>query len=90
MQRLDFPRKARRYFDLHATLDVCHSREWIKEIIRPLVCMHPESAQYLAEGALMRLRCGELCYERYSTALNIHIHKAIKKIPAGEAVNAEY
>lgn len=66
MQRLNFPRKARRYFDVHATLDIAHSRAWIREIVRPLVNANPECAQYIAEGALMRLRCGQLCYEKYS------------------------
>lgn len=75
MQRLDFPRKARRYFDLHATLDVHHSREWIREVIRPLVSQHPECAQYIAEGALMRLRCGQLCFDRYSKEMNINFSK---------------
>lgn len=75
MQRLDFPRKSRRYFDLHATLDVHHSREWIHEVIRPLVSQHPECAQYIAEGALMRLRCGQLCFDRYSKEMNINFFK---------------
>lgn len=72
MQRLHFPRKARRYFDLHATLDVHHSREWIREIIRPLVTENPECSQYIAEGALMRLRCGQMCFDRYSREMNIN------------------
>ena len=75
MQRLDFPRKARRYFDLHATLDVHHSREWIREVIRPLVSENPACSQYIAEGALMRLMCGQLCFDRYSKELNINFSK---------------
>lgn len=75
MQRLNFPRKARRYFDLHATLDVHHSREWIEEVIRPLVSQDPFCAQYIAEGALMRLRCGELCFDRYAKEMNINFYK---------------
>lgn len=71
MQRLNFPRKSRRYFDLHATLDICHSREWMKEIIRPLVAEDPSCARYIAEGALMRLRCGQLCFDRYSKEMKI-------------------
>jgi hypothetical protein len=66
MARLNMPRKARAYFDLHAVLDVLHSRAWIKEIIRPLVVAHPESARFIAEGALMRLKCGQQCFDRYS------------------------
>lgn len=71
MRRLGFSRKARAYFDLHAVLDVEHSRAWIKEIIRPLVTSNFACAQYLAEGALMRLQCGKLCFDRYSRELGL-------------------
>lgn len=82
MQRLDFPRRARRYFDLHATLDVEHSREWISEIIRPLVSLNPHCAQFLAEGALMRLRCGQLCFDRYSRELKFNPVLSLANNPA--------
>lgn len=72
MRRLDFPRKARAYFDLHAKLDVLHAREWIQEIIRPLVTANPNCAPFIAEGALMRLQCGQRCFDRYSKELNLH------------------
>ncbi|HSX85143.1 MAG TPA: iron-containing redox enzyme family protein [Cellvibrio sp.] len=72
MNRLGFSRKARAYFDLHAVLDISHSREWNKEIIRPLVAAQPECAQFLAEGALMRLQCGKLCFDRYSRDLKLN------------------
>lgn len=71
MQRLGFPRKSRRYFDLHATLDIVHARAWIREIVHSLVANDPVCAQFIAEGALMRLNCGKLCYERYSQDLKI-------------------
>lgn len=88
MQRLDFPRKSRRYFDLHATLDVEHSRAWISEIVRPLVSAKPECAQYIAEGALMRLKCGLLCYERYSKEMGLDLSIARKKSLVAEPVYA--
>lgn len=66
MARLEMPRKMRAYFDLHAVLDVLHSRAWIKEIIWPLVAKNPECALFIAEGALMRLKCGQQCFDRYS------------------------
>lgn len=66
MKRLDLPRKTRAYFDLHAVLDVLHARAWIDEVIRPLVSANPECAQYIAEGALMRLTAGQQCFDRYS------------------------
>lgn len=75
MKRLNMPKKIRAYFDLHAVLDVLHSREWIKEIIRPLVVANPECALYIAEGALMRLKCGEQCFDRYSQEFGIDKRK---------------
>lgn len=71
MKRLGFPRKTHAYFDLHAVLDVKHSQAWIKEIIYPLVKSNPECAQFIAEGALMRLQCGKLCFDRYSQELGL-------------------
>jgi len=69
MRRLGLDAKTRRYFDLHAVLDVKHSEEWNKEAILPLVSEDPRRATSMAEGALMRLRCGERCFERYRTTL---------------------
>lgn len=78
MQRLNFPRKSRRYFDLHAVLDVEHSREWNREVIKPLVALDPSCARYIAEGALMRLRCGELCFDRYSKELKLNFSHTVQ------------
>ena len=71
MRRLGMNNRMRAYFDLHATQDVSHSRAWIQEIIRPLVEADPLCAQFIAEGALMRLVCGERCFERYSKELKV-------------------
>lgn len=69
MRRLGFDARMRRYFDLHAVLDVKHSEEWNKEAIAPLVSEDPRRATAIAEGALMRLKCGERCFERYRREL---------------------
>ena len=69
MRRLGFDAKLRRYFDLHAVLDVKHSEEWNKEAIAPLVADDPRRATAIAEGALMRLKCGQRCFERYRREL---------------------
>ena len=69
MKRLGLDRRMRAYFDLHAALDVSHARAWIREIIAPLVEADPTCARFIAEGALMRLVCGERCFKRYSTEL---------------------
>ena len=71
MRRLGLESRIRSYFDLHAVLDVQHSEAWIREIIYPLVKTNPECAKYLAEGALMRLLCGERCFARYSHELGL-------------------
>jgi hypothetical protein len=69
LRRLGFPPKVRRYFDLHATLDVRHSAAWNAEALRPLVEEDPARARAIAEGALIRLACGARCYERYRAHL---------------------
>ena len=71
MKRLGLDGRMRAYFDLHAALDVSHSRAWIREIIRPLVDADPACAPCIAEGALMRLVCGQRCFDRYSKELRM-------------------
>ncbi len=55
----------RKYYALHATLDVEHSRTWNEEVLTPLAESHPECIRSLAEGAVMRLMAGAACYEAY-------------------------
>lgn len=62
LARLGVPKEARRYFSLHAVLDVKHSREWNKEVIQPLSGDHMRE---MAEGAYLRLWCGSQCFARY-------------------------
>ena len=69
LRRLGFSDRERRYFDLHAVLDVKHSEDWNREVLRPLVTEDPKRATSIAEGALMRLRCGARCFERYRREL---------------------
>ena len=69
LRRLGFDARQRRYFDLHAVLDVKHSEAWNREAIRPLIEEDPRRATAMAEGALIRLRCGERCFERYRAEL---------------------
>lgn len=59
----------RKYFALHATLDVEHSRTWNEEVLRPLAAEQPEVIRSLAEGAIMRLRAGQRCFEAYRERL---------------------
>jgi len=69
LARLGIGKPVRRYFTLHATLDVKHSEAWNREVIRPLVAEEPRAARAIAEGALMRLRAGARCFDRYRREL---------------------
>lgn len=69
LRRIGLSDAERRYFDLHAVLDVKHSADWNREALRPLVEEDPRRATAIAEGALMRLAAGARCYERYRQTL---------------------
>ena len=65
LKRLNIPTTARAYFQLHAGLDIQHSKTWNEEVIFSLVQADARAAQPIAEGALMRLACGARCFRRY-------------------------
>lgn len=69
LKRIGLSERERRYFDLHAVLDIKHSREWNAEVLHPAVAEDPRRAVAIAEGALIRLNCGLRCFERYRTLL---------------------
>ena len=69
LKRIGLSNRERRYFDLHAVLDVKHSADWNREALRPLVEEDPRRATAIAEGALIRLNCGLRCFERYRAIL---------------------
>ncbi len=69
LRRIGLTDRERRYFDLHATLDLKHSADWNREAIRPAVAEEPKRARLIAEGALIRLRCGARCFDRYRAVL---------------------
>jgi hypothetical protein len=71
LQRLGVGGEARRYFALHATLDVKHSQSYDREVLYPLVAADPRLARPIAEGALMRLHAGARCFERYRRELGL-------------------
>jgi len=73
LKRLRVPAGERQYYALHATLDVKHSIAWNREVIGPLVAEYPACATAIAEGALMRLRAGERCFERYRAELRVPV-----------------
>ncbi len=69
LSRLGVRGDARRYFAVHATLDVKHSATWNREVLAPLVAMEPRAAEAIAEGALIRLAAGARCFARYRSEL---------------------
>jgi hypothetical protein len=69
--------EGRKYFALHAQLDIEHSKAWNAEALEPLVAETPGCARFLAEGALMRLICGEQCFETYRAHLWAHTHPVV-------------
>jgi hypothetical protein len=77
LKRLGLPVDMRKYFVLHAQLDVEHSRAWNAEALAPLIEERPERARYIAEGAVMRLICGEQCFEAYRSYLWAHAHPLV-------------
>ena len=71
LKRLGVPLQERSYFALHATLDVKHSLSWNQEVLHSLVAEDGRRAQPIAEGAALRLWCGQRCYVRYREKFNI-------------------
>ena len=71
LRRLGIAADIRRYYALHATLDLKHSESWNREVIGPLVAAEPACRFAIAEGALMRLLAGQRCFERYRRELGV-------------------
>lgn len=65
LKRLNVTLNARKYFQLHATLDIAHSKAWNDEVIYSIVKETPTAMKPIAEGALMRLMCGQRCFDQY-------------------------
>lgn len=74
LKRVGVAPEARKYFALHAQLDIEHSRAWNDEALVPLVEEDPSRARFIAEGAVMRLICGEQCFDTYRAHLWAHTH----------------
>lgn len=69
LKRLGAPADARRYYALHATLDRKHAAAWNREVLYSLVASDGALSTPIAEGALLRLRAGARCFERYRRQL---------------------
>lgn len=77
LKRLGVSPEQRKYFALHAQLDIEHSKAWNAEALIPLVQADPSCARFIAEGAMMRLICGEQCFEAYRAHLWAHAHPVV-------------
>lgn len=73
LRRLGIPPKKRHYFALHAILDVKHSEEWNREVLRPLVAEDPRRARAIGEGAVMRLWHGARSFARYRREFGLDV-----------------
>jgi hypothetical protein len=71
LKRVGVAGELRRYYALHATLDIKHSESWNREILRPLVAADPSLTRPIAEGALARLEAGKRCFVRYREVLGV-------------------
>ena len=69
LKRLDHPPVVRKYFELHASLDIKHSDDWNSNVLLPLAQTFPHAIPFIAEGALMRLLCGARCFDAYRNHL---------------------
>lgn len=69
LKRLGVPGSARRYYAVHATLDVKHADSWLAHVLLPLVATDADLVPHIAAGALMRLRAGARSYVRYREIL---------------------
>jgi hypothetical protein len=69
LKRLGVTGSARRYYALHATLDIKHSAAWNREVLHSLASEDPRAVRAIAEGALMRLHAGARCFARYRQTL---------------------
>ena len=73
LRRLKIPPKKRHYFALHAVLDVKHSEEWNREVLRSLVAQDPRRARAIAEGAVIRLWHGKRSFDRYRIEFGLNL-----------------
>lgn len=77
LKRVGVAPEARKYFALHAQIDIEHSKAWNAEALIPLVAEDPSRARFMAEGAVMRLICGEQCFDTYRAHLWAHTHPIV-------------
>jgi hypothetical protein len=80
LRRLAASTSARKYYQLHAGLDIQHSQAWNTEVIYSIVAENPRTAASIAEGALLRLASGARCFARYRAHFDLeatYTHSAL-------------
>ena len=87
LKRLGVSKSDRQYFALHAVVDLQHSAAWNSEVIAPLVRDRPSVATAIAEGALLRLRAGARCFERYRAHFGLGQPAAPRAERGGDALS---
>src|SRR3546814_15807121 len=66
LRRIGLSDRERRYFDLHAVLDVKHSEAWNREVIAPLIAEDPRRARPIrSEERRGGKECGSPCRTRW-------------------------
>ena len=71
LKRLGLSERERRYFALHAHIDVKHSKDWNDQVLKPLIAEDPSRARWIAEGALARMVCAQRAFERYRSEFGL-------------------
>lgn len=74
LKRLGLSSEGQHYYSLHAAVDIRHSFDWNKEVIRPILEENMAVAQCIAEGAVLRLFAGARCFERYRKHFGLTIN----------------
>jgi hypothetical protein len=73
LRRLAVPASVRKYYQIHAGLDIEHAKAWNTEVIHSIVAENPHTAPSIAEGALLRLASGARCFERYRAHFDLRV-----------------
>jgi hypothetical protein len=90
LKRLSVSAGARKYFALHAHLDIQHAIAWNAEVLRPLAMEDPRIMRLMAEGALLRLNAGARCFARYRRQFGFTGSEAMIAPAPPEEVSADH
>jgi pyrroloquinoline quinone (PQQ) biosynthesis protein C len=69
-KRLQLPKAAYRYHDMHIQIDARHGPSWFKNVLVPAVSREPRCAYDIALGTLLRLETSKWYLDALQTALS--------------------